>query len=167
MASRFTFTPESASFPSNGFAVLKKESVASKMYIAFTDAGSNVAYWNAVAPENFAANAAGNISLHITYFMGADPGSAGNVLLWANVEAPVYNTELANANLFATVYANVLSNVANIKFSTVRKIIMDVPADGLQASSYFRIRLERVGQNTSDTATGDFNVLAIEMKDSV
>lgn len=164
MATRIIFTPESAAFPTNEFAGLRKESISDRTMISFGNAAANIAIWSAVSPENFVANAAGNISLHLTYFMST--GTTGNVVLVANVEAPAYTTEAANANLFAS--GQVLTaNVAATNSAFVRKIIMDVPADGLQTSSYFRIRIRREGAATFDTAPGDFNLLAVEMKDSL
>jgi hypothetical protein len=167
MATRFIFTPESAHFPLSNSASLKRQSTSGRTAIAFPDGSANVtAFWHGVAPENFASNADGSVTLDIKYFMTSV--NTGVVVLGSSIESLATGTENATTgSFFGTETSSSINIASGNGAGTLLTTTVSVSSDNMQAGQYFRLKLERKSPNAADTAGGDFNVVSVEFKDGV
>jgi len=160
MATRYTFTPYNAEFPSSNFPALTL--VNRRPALAFDAATDETCYFTAVAPQGLT----GTLTAVITYVMAS--ATTGNVILQAAVEAITDgdSTDLDAATSFDTANSSSATAVPGTAGQIDQISITLTNADSLAAADYFRLSINRDADNGSDTASGDLYVLTVEFRDA-
>lgn len=158
MASIFNFLPGNAEYPASNFPQFSIDAQR-RPILGFDAATKETCYWTAIAPQSLT----GTLTAYIYYYMASATG--GDVDVNVAVEAVTDGDaqDLDSASSFDTVNA-----VDNTSVPTTQGYIdvISVPLtnkDNIAAGDYFRISLDR--DAADDTATGDMNVLGVEIRD--
>ncbi len=158
MATRYTFTPNSAEFPASNFPQLQL--VNRRPVLSFDASTDETAYWTAVAPQGLT----GTITVIVHYIMAS--AVSGAVYFQAALEAitPGDAVDLDAGTSFDTANSGNGNVPGTAGYEQSISITM-TNADSIVAGDYFRLSLNRDADNASDTATGDMHVLAVELRD--
>lgn len=162
MATRYTFLPENASFPSTNFPQLTL--VNRRPVLAFDASTDETCYWTGIAPQGLT----GTITLIISYMMAS--ATSGTVGFQAQIEAVTDGdaTDLDAATSFDSVNNSASTTVPGTAGFIDQISITMTNADSIAAADYFRVSLNRDadGSAITDSATGDAYVLSVEFRDA-
>lgn len=155
------FTPYSAEFPATGGPALLKDA-QERPYLAFDAAADENAYWTFIAPQSLGAGA---LTAVVTYRMtSATTGAARwQAALEAITDGDATDTDAASsfdtANSAGATVPGTAGYIDQISITLTN-------ADSIAAGDYCRLRLNRDADGTSgtDDATGDAEVLAVELR---
>jgi len=157
MASRFVFNPNSAEYPSNNFPALTL--VNRRPALAFDASTNETAYWTSVVPQGWT----GTITAYIYYVMAS--ATSGDTDWDVAIEAV---TDADGTDLDAMTSFDTINSTDNTTVPGTAGY-MDVISvtltnnDSSAAGDYIRFSLTR--DASSDTASGDAYVLAMEIRD--
>lgn len=158
MATRFIFTPESAHYPATNYAPYTI--VNRRPVLAFDAATNETAYWTAIAPQGIS----GTLTAVVTYMMAS--ATSGDVDVDVAIEAISDGdaVDLDSTTSFATVNSTDNVTVPGTAGYIDQISVTLTNNDSIAAGDYVRLSLTR--DASSDTATGDMYVLAVELRDS-
>lgn len=165
MSTRMILTPESAQMKTTVFPELAQSSDASgaRKYLAYDATADEAAYWTGVAPQGWT----GTGTAVITFAMAS--ATTGNVIADVTIEA-VTDADavpnLASAESLDTANTSAATSVPATAGLMKQLSITLTNADAIAVADMVRFRFRRVGSHASDTATGDMNVYAIEIRDA-
>jgi hypothetical protein len=162
MASRFVFLPETANLPSASFPAPGVDG-QNRPFLAFDAAADESCDWTFIAPQDLS----GAITVVITYRMAS--ATANSVRWQAALEAITDGdaTDTDAGSSFDT--ANSAGATVPGTAGYIDQIAITMTnADSIAAGDYCRLRLNRDADGTSgaDDATGDAQVLAVELRDA-
>lgn len=161
MATRVVLTPESATFPTTNFPQLYKDGQF-RMVLAFNDTTSQTAYWTSVIPQGWT----GTVTAVITY--RAASATSGAVMWRVAVEAhtsgDAVDTDATSS--FDTTNSASADTVPGTAGYIKQVSVTVTNQDAAAAGDYVRWRLDRDAASGSDTATGNCEVLLVEIRDS-
>lgn len=130
--------------------------------LEFDSATQETAIWTRVMPRNYAG---GNITVNVTW---AAVPTTGNVGWGVTIERVQAGTLDIDADSFATeqiVTATTVSGTSGIPLSTgVTATAGSTGTDSVAAGEVYRLRLRR--DVATDTAAGDAQVLAVEIREA-
>lgn len=157
MATKFIFTPESATPPSTNFATLTKIS-QDRMVLAFDASVAESTYWTAVAPTTLS----GALVADVHYCMAS--ATTGDLYFKGSIEAitPGDAVDLDATSSFDITTSGTGTVPGTAGYEQKISITM-TSIDSIQPGDYFRFKLER---DIADTASGDAYVLVVEFKDA-
>lgn len=162
MATRFVFTPFSAEFPATNFPQLTLTN--RRPVLAFDAATDEACYWTGIAPQGLT----GTITVVISYIMAS--ATSGAVGFQAQLEAVTDGdaTDLDAGTSFDTVNNSASTTVPGTAGYIDQISITMTNADSLAAGDYFRLSINRDadGSAITDSATGDCQVLSVELRDA-
>lgn len=162
MATRLLFLPESANMPSSNMPAPGVDGQL-RPYLAFDATTDESCDWSFIAPQGLT----GTLSLVVTYRMAS--ATTGSVRMQAALEAITDGdaTDTSSASSFDTANSNGAAVPATAGLIDQLTITM-TNADSIAAGDYCRLRFNRDADGTSgtDDATGDLQVLAIELRDA-
>ena len=158
MSTRAIFTPESAAFPSSNFAALAQDAQG-RMYLAFDAGTSESCYWTFVAPQGLT----GPLVAVITYrAASATTGTAQfNAAVEAISDGDAVDTDAGSS--FDTDNTPTAVTVPGTAGHIDQVSATLTNNDSIAAADLCRLRLSR---NIADTAAGDIQVLAVELRDA-
>lgn len=156
---RYSFTPESAHFPTSNFAPLTL--VNARPVLAYDASTDETAYWTFTAPQGLT----GALSVIIHVFGNA---AGTNSTYWeAALEAitPGDATDLDSATSFDTV------NTGNVAMPTTQGHQTSVSItltnnDSIAAGDYVRLSIARDANNASDNFAADAYVTLVELREA-
>lgn len=159
MATRYTFTPFQAEFPTSNFPELKMSN--GRPVLAFDASTDETCYWTAIAPQGLTST----YELIIYYAMAS--ATTNTVVFQAAIEAITSGdatdtdatTSFDSNNSGSDTVPGTAGYLDTITISLTN-------ADSIAAGDLFRVRLNRDADNVSDNATGDCYVFAVEFRDS-
>lgn len=161
MATRALFLPEAANFPASNFPAPGVDGQL-RPFLAFDAVTDESCDWTFIAPQGLT----GTITVVVTYRMAS--ATSGNVILQAALEAisdgDAVDTDSASS--FDTANASATTAVPATAGHIDQVSITMTNADSMAAGDLCRLRLNRDADNGSDTATGDLQVLAVELRDA-
>ncbi len=156
---RFVFLPEAAAFPSSAFPQLSQDG-QNRYYLAFDAAVDETAFWTFFAPQGLT----GTMTLIVTY--RAASATSGTFLPVAAIEAitdgDTVDTDAASS--FDTDNTPSAATVPGTAGHIDQVSITLTNQDSIAAADYARLRLFR--DISGDSATGDIEVLGVELRDA-
>lgn len=161
MATRFSLTPEAASFPASAYPGLMY--VNRRPVLAYDASTEETAYWTFVAPQGLT----GTLTAVIYYIMAS--ATSGNVLIGVAIEATSpgdTNYDLDAAASFDTTNLSAASAVPGTAGHSQAISVTLTNNDSMAAGDYVRLAVFRDADNAGDTATGDLYLLAVEFRDA-
>jgi len=162
MATRFVWTPQSADLPASGFPAPGVDGQA-RPYLAFDATTDESCDFSGIAPQGLT----GALTVVLTYRMtSATTGSVRwQAALEAITAADAVDTDAASS--FDTANSNGGTVPGTAGYIQQISITM-TNADSIAAADYFRLRVNRDADGTSgtDDATGDAELLAVELRDA-
>lgn len=164
MTTRAVFTPEQASFNGSAFPQLKSYLVSNvpRMVLAFDASAAETCYWPGVAPQGFT----GPLTAVVSYRMasGTSGGVAFDIALEAISSGDATDTDAGNS--FDTANTGTDAAVPGTAGYVEQVTVTLTNADSIAAGDVYRLSLTRAVANAADTATGDCEVLAVELRDA-
>ena len=160
MATRGSFVPESAHFPTSNFAA---SSVINGRPVLWFDATtSETAYWTVVAPQGIT----GTSTIVISYLMAS--ATTGGVAVDVAVEAVTSGdaVDLDAGTSFDAVNAASDAAVPGTAGFMEQITVTLTNADSIQPADYVRISIARDVADAADTATGDWGLILAEFRDA-
>lgn len=156
---RFVFTPTAAEFPSANFPALAVDG-QSRPYLAFDTTTAETCYWTFVAPQGLT----GALTAIVTYrAASATSGTAAfSVALECITDGDTTDTDSASS--FATANSPSAVTVPGTAGYIDQYSITLTNADSIAAGDYARLSLAR--NVSSDNASGDLQVLAVELREA-
>jgi hypothetical protein len=159
MATRYTFSPLQAEFPTSNFPQLMM--VNSRPVLAFDAGTDETCYWTFVAPSNLT----GALTVWVYYIMAS--ATSGDIYFQASLEAVTGGDALDLDAATSFDSANTHGETALATAGYMRPISITLTNnDSIAADDLVRLRINRDADNASDTATGDCYVLAVALRDS-
>lgn len=158
MSSRAIFLPESAAFPTTNFPALGQDG-QSRFSLAFDAATSESCYWSFVAPQGLI----GALTLVLTY--RAASATSGTALFNAAIEA-ISDGDAVDTLLASSFDLNNTPAAVTVPATAghIDQLLITLTnADAIAVADYCRLRISR---DISDTAAGDLQVLAVEIRDA-
>jgi len=152
------FTPESAAFPSSNFPALGQDAQG-RMHLAFDASTAESCYWTFVAPQGITTP----LTAIVTY--RAASATSGTALFEAAIEAISDGdaTDTDAGSSFSSDNTPTAVTVPGTAGYIDQLSITLTNNDSIAAGDYCRLRLNR---DTADTAAGDLQVLAVELRDA-
>ena len=162
MATRFVWTPQSADFRATNFPAPGVDG-QNRPYLAFDATTDETCDFAGIAPQGLT----GSLTAVITYRMTS--ATTGSVRWQAALEAVTAGDALDTdaASSFDT--ANSAGDTVPATAGYVKQVSITLTnADSIAAGDYFRLSVNRDADGTSgtDDATGDAEVLAVELRDA-
>lgn len=156
MATRAVFTPFSAEFPTSNFPQLAL--VNARPVLAFDQTTAETCYWTDVAPQGLT----GTLTAVISYIATVNSGTAAfDVAIEAISSGDTIDLDTSTS--FGTANSSSAQTVPGTAGYMSQISVTLTNTDSLAAADYFRLSLQR---NTGlDTAAGDVQVLAVELRD--
>ncbi len=158
MSTRDIFLPGSAEFPSANYPALAQDAQG-RNYLAFDAAVSESCNWTFIAPQGLTAP----LSAVVTY--RAASATSGTAQFDGSLEAitdgDAVDTDAASS--FDTANTPTAVTVPGTAGYIDQVSITLTTNDAIAAGDYARFRLAR---NIADTAAGDIQVLAVEIRDA-
>lgn len=162
MASRLLFLPEAANFPSSNMPAPGVDGQL-RPYLAFDATTDESCDWSFIAPQGLT----GAITVVITY--RAASATTGAIRWEALLEAITDgdSTDTDAASSFDSTNSNGATVPGTAGFIDQISITM-TNADSIAAGDYCRLRVNRDANGTTgtDDATGDAQILAVELRDA-
>ena len=148
--------PTDASFPASTYPTLDTRNTIP--ILDFNDSANEVCYFIGVMPDNYDGE-----NCEVELFWAATSATSGN-FVWAVIFDKLSGGTLTGYT-FDTGQVSVaaVSGTAGDVFSTTISVVA-ANLDGLVAGDLFRLLVTRQGANGSDTATGDAELVAVEMR---
>lgn len=158
MSTRAIFLPESASFPNTNFPALLQDAQF-RNYLGFDTTTSETCYWTFVAPQGLT----GALTLVVTY--RAASATSGTFQFDGSLEAITSADALntATTSSFDTVNTSAADTVPATAGYVKQVSLTLTNADAISVADIVRLKLSR---NIADTAAGDIQVLAVELRDA-
>ncbi len=161
---RYVFTPENAEFPASNFPELLLNAQR-RPVLGFDASTDETCYWTFVAPVNIT----GTMTLTISYIMVS--ATSGTVGFQAAIEAVTAGdaTDLDATTSFDTVNNSASTTVPGTAGFLGQISITLTNQDSIAQGDLCRLQLNRDadGSAITDSATGDCQVLAVELKDAL
>lgn len=153
MASRFLFLPgnEQSSNRVNRFQISQGQKV-----LNFSTFDEDSYTWGFLGADNVS----GSANVVITYFM--ENITSGSVVWSASVAHVTYASQTSEANIFNDDYYTVSS--VSSEAGQLTKATITLPSVQINDGDYFKIQIKRLCNNLQDTAFGDAQLLAVELK---
>jgi hypothetical protein len=145
--------------PASGFATLDNRN--NHPVLDFDAGATETAIFSGIVPRNYAA---GGVTVYLTWMASTATGS--NVIWETAFER--MNTDL-DADSFATAVqgaaaaANATSGITTV---TAIAHTNGAQIDSVAVGEAFRLRVQRIGGDGSDTMTGDAELVAVEIKET-
>lgn len=161
MASRLNLTPLSAEFPSANAPGLSQDG-QSRITLDFDATTAETCCWSATAWQGFT----GTMTALITYRAASaiTGGVAFDVAVEAITDGDALDTDAASS--FDAVNTGTASAVPGTAGHIDQISITLTNQDSIAAADLVRFSLSRNVAHASDTATGDIQVLAVEIRDA-
>lgn len=163
MATRAILLPYAAEFPSTNFPQLgTTHSTARRPVLGFDATTEEACYWTLAAPSGIT----GTMTAVITYIMAS--ATSGGVAFGVSVEAVSDGdtTDLDAAESLDTENVATAASVPGTAGHIDQIAVTLTNQDSIAAADLVRIKLARKVGNAADTATGDAQVLAVELRDA-
>lgn len=160
MATRFVFRPFGAEFPSTNFPQLKKDA-QNHPVLAFDPTTSETCYWTDVIPQGWT----GTVTAVLSYKMssGVSGGVAFDIAVEAVTSGDAFDMDAGSS--FATVNTGTDSAVPGTAGYMEQISFTLSNLDSAAAGDSVRFSLARNVSNAADTATGDCEILSLEIRD--
>lgn len=157
------FTPLAYEPPATNYATLDTRN-AHPVLDFDAAAATEAAVWTGVLPRNYAG---GGITIYLHW--AATSATSGNVIWQSSFEYISDSSLDIDSDGFAT--AVTWSAAATSGTSGIVTVTNQAHTDGAQIDSIvvgasFRLKIERLGSNASDTMSGDAELVAIELKET-
>jgi hypothetical protein len=151
MATRATYKPYSAEFPSSNFPELRN--INNRPVLCFDAATDEACYWTDIAPQGLT----GQLDCIIHYIMAS--ANSGAVGVQAQIDAGDSFDSVNNSA--STTVPGTIGHESTITITLTNK-------DSIAAGDYFRLSINRDanGSAITDDASGDFCILAVELRDA-
>lgn len=153
------FVPQGAEFPASNYATLDTRN--NHPCLDFDTTTGETAYWSDVLPRNYAG---GGITAYVHWAAtSATTGTAGFLAAFERVGT----AQDVDADSFAadqTITAATVSGTSGILIITNVAVTNGANMDSIAVGELFRFRLTRDVAN--DTAAGDVEVYAVELKET-
>lgn len=162
MATRAFWTPGGGEqYPASNYPALGIDATTRHRYWAFDAATDETVHLMGVAPQGLT----GTLTLVVFYRMAS--ATSGNIYFRAAVEAitPGDALDTDASSSFDTINTGNGAVPATAGYVSSISITL-TNADSIAAGDMFRIELGRDADNASDTATGDAQVLRVELRDA-
>lgn len=159
-----SLSPLNAEFKSSTFPAVGRTSDASgaRPYLGFDATADEAAYFTFIAPQGLTTP----ISAVATYAMAS--ATSGNVIFDVAVEAITSGDAMDtdSTESLDTVNTAAADAVPATAGNAKQVSVTLTNNDSIAAGDMVRVRFRRVGSSGSDTATGDANLYALEIRDS-
>jgi hypothetical protein len=154
------FDPLSAAFPTSNYPALLQDGQF-RPYLAFDDTTDETCYWTSIAPQSIT----GTLNAIVKY--RATSATSGTFLPVVAIEAITAGDALDTdaSSSFDTDNTPSAVTVPATAGYEEEVVITLTNKDSMAAGDYYRLRLFR--DVSGDTATGDIEVLMVELRDSV
>lgn len=155
------FRPLTNEPPSTAYATLDQRNA--HIVLDFDDTTAEAAVFTDVLPQNYGG---GGLTVYVHYAMSS--ATTGNVVWTAAIERIGDGIQDINADGFATaqsVTAAVPAVAGNVDIASIA-LTAGAQIDSLAVGETFRLKLTRDATNASDTATGDAELIAIEIRET-
>jgi hypothetical protein len=151
--------PTDASFPASGYATLDTRNT--HPVLDFDDSAFESAYFHGVMPDNYETDA--DVVVEVYYAMTSATSGAINfaVRLENMIGLDIDTDSFASYGGFTN---TVPSTAGQVKSAIATLTLASTQLDSLTAGDLFRLHVARNGADGSDTATGDAEVLMVEMR---
>lgn len=156
---RLVFTPTAAEFPATNFPALAVDG-QSRPYLAFDTTTDETCYWTFVAPQGLT----GALSCIVTY--RAASATSGTACFEVAIEAISDGdaTDTDAGASFDTVNTASAATVPGTAGYIDQFSVTLTNNDSIAAGDYCRLRLNR--DVSADSASGDIQVLAVELREA-
>jgi hypothetical protein len=160
MATRAVLTPLSAEFPSTNFPQLTM--INQRPVLAYDATTSETAYWSGVIPQGWT----GTVTAVISYCMAS--ATTGGVAFSVGVEAVTTADalDLDATTSFDTVNTGTDAAVPGTAGYMEQISITLTNLDSAAAADYVRFSVARAVADAADTATGDAQLVMVEIRDA-
>ena len=152
--------PTDASFRSSGYATLDTRNT--HPVLDFSDSAFENVFFHGIMPDNYETDASIDVSIH--YAMTS--ASSGDCF-WAVRIEKMTGLDI-DSDSFTATYLNIVDTVPSpagtVKTATGSLTLADSRLDGLVAGDLFRLEVLRAGSLGTDTASGDAELLMVEMR---
>lgn len=122
------------------------------------------AIWTAIMPQNYSG---GGITVYIHYAMTS--ATSGNIIWQSAIERIGEATQDIDSDGFASANSSATTAVpgtsGHIDILTIAHA-SGAEMDSVAAGEAFRIKINRDADNVSDTATGDAEILSVEIRET-
>lgn len=158
MSTRAIFLPESAAFPTTNFPAFQQDAQG-RTYLAFDASTAETCYWTFAAPQGLT----GTLTALLTY--RAASATSGTAQFDLSIEAITDGdtVDTDSASSFDTANTPTAVTVPGTAGYIDQITATLTNADSIAVGDLCRLRLAR---NTADTAAGDLQVLAVELRDA-
>lgn len=161
MATLLVFLPESANLPSSNMPAPGVDGQL-RPFLGFDASTDESCDWTFLAPQGITTP----LTAVVTYRMAS--ATSGNIIVQAALEAITDGdtTDTDAASSFDTANSSSATAVPGTAGYIDQVSVTLTNNDSIAAGDYCRLRFNRDADNGSDTATGDLQVLAIELRDA-
>jgi hypothetical protein len=151
--------PTDASFPASGYATLDTRNT--HPVLDYDAAVFESAYFHGVMPDNYETDA--TVVVEVFYCMTSATSGAVNVAIRLEnmMGLDIDSDSFASYGGFTQTVPGTAGQVTS---QTSTLTLASSQLDGLTAGDLFRLHIARNGPNGSDTASGDMEVLMVEMR---
>ena len=157
--SRLTFLPESASFPASNFPQL--QDVNRRKVLSFDAATNETCQWTFIAPQGLT----GTLNAVIFFMMASATADTVDVDVSIEAITPGDALDLDAGDSFDSVNSQDNTTVPGTAGFMEAITVALTNKDSIAAGDLCRLKLTR--DASSDDATGDMHVLAVELRDDV
>lgn len=163
MATRAVLLPLASEPPPTAAAEVRKTLLNGRPVVAYDASANEGARWTFLATQGLTAP----YTLRVLGIMAS--ATSGTVVVTAAVEAvtPADTFDLDAGESFDTANSQVSPTVPATAGYLFLTTITVTNADSIAAGDYVRLEVVRDATNGSDTAAGDFYLLAAELRDAV
>ena len=155
------FLPQDNQPPASNYATLDTRN--SHAVLDFDAGTDESAVFGSVLPRHYAGG-----GLTVTCYCLMSSATSGNVVLQGSVERNDSGTDL-DSDSFASAQsssATAVNGTSGAVFTVTITFTSGAQMDSLAAGESFRLKINRDADNASDTATGDLELLRVEIKES-
>jgi len=153
------FSPLANEPPGGSYATLDTRNL--QPVLDFIDSADYYAVFSGILPRNYAGS-----GITVTLWCMMTSATSGNVVMQAAIERR--NTD-ADSDSFAAAQssaATAVNGTSGIPFAVTVAFTDGAQMDSLAAGEPFRIKVNRDADNGSDTASGDLELLMVEIKET-
>ncbi len=142
--------------PASGFATFDTRNAIP--VLDFIDSGTRTAVFMSLVPEG--ADLSSGLEVRLVWM--ATSATSGNVVWSTAFERG--NTDLDSDSWGTAVSATGAANATSGIVTTTSVLHSSSEIDGLQVGELFRVRVQRLGADASDTMSGDAELIAVEVR---
>lgn len=161
------FKPYGCEFPTTNFpqlTVVSPTSSGSTSFpvLAFDATTQETCMWSSICPQGYVGT---TVTAIASCIMAS--ATSGSVVFGSSVEAvtPGDALNLSTTDSFDTVYNSIYTLVPSTAGYMFSVSMVLTNKDSMAIADRYRLRLQRIAASAGDTATGDCQVLTVELRD--